>query len=287
MNIVLTLVTFLLMAPVRAAEWPAACLASEPVQVVIRNDDICALSQVDWERKLLAVFRAEQIPLSVGVIPAIAADTRYKPEAKRHPLGEDDAIVRLYAQAAQEGWVDLLQHGYDHQQNASHAGMAPAKSSEFSALPLAEQQARIQRGRQLLQQAFGVTAQVFVPPWNNADGHTDLALENLGFQGLSDTRLWRFSATGKQPIPSRMIYFDQLDETLEQWYRQGQCQGRLPPETVVILYHSWEDYNDEGPKRLQGYLQRLKDSGVKITTISQALGLIPDRQLEEKTVVLQ
>ncbi len=273
MKIVQILLVLLFALSAQATEIPAGCLANEPVRVIIRNDDICALSQVEWEKKLLAVFKEQQVPLSVGVIPAIAADTRYRPEAMRHPLRRNAAIAQLYGQAAGEGWVDLLQHGYDHQQNAAHAGLPPADSSEFTGLPLPVQQARILQGRQLLKQVFGKEMQVFIPPWNNADDHTDQALKALGFQGLSDTRLWRITPDGKQALRSRMIYFEQLDEVLERWYRNGKCLGKLPPETVVILYHSWEDYNDQGPARLKRRLQRLKDSGVRMTTISSVLGL--------------
>ncbi len=250
---------------------PAACLSAEPVQVVIRNDDICALSQVDWERKLLAVFRQYHVPLSVGVVPAIAGDTRYRPEVDRHPLDENPEIVQLYRQAAREGWVDIQQHGYDHQQNPAHAGLPPARSSEFIGLPLEVQKARIARGRALIEQQMGTLPRIFIPPWNNGDANTEQALIMLGFAGLSDTRLWLLAESGKKPLPSRMIYFDQLDATLRQWEQKGQCKGELPAETVVVLYHSWEDYHPEGPGRLAGYLRRLRESGVKLTTLSAIL----------------
>ncbi len=250
---------------------PKGCLAAEPVTVVIRNDDVCALSQPKWERRLLAVFRQAGVPLSVGFVPAIAADTRYRPGVKRHPLSERPEIVSLYRKAIDEGWVDVLQHGYDHQQNAAHAGKPPAESSEFVGLPLARQREDIARGRLLLEQALGVRPVIFIPPWNRGDENTVKALQQLGFTGLSDTRLWLLDGPRPKPLSGRMIYFRQLEETLMDWFRQGRCRGKLPAETVVVLYHSWSDYGPEGPDRLAGYLHLLQHSGVKVRTLGEVL----------------
>ena len=250
---------------------PEGCLSAEPVRVVIRNDDVCALSQPEWEDRILAEFRHAGVPISVAMVPAIAADTRYRPEARRHPLWENRHIVALYRQALDEGWIDIVQHGLDHQQNRQHAGLPPAEASEFTGLPLEEQRQRILKGQRWIERAMGVKPVIFVPPWNNADVNTLNALTQAKFTGLSDTGLVRISGRHRERLPARMVDFDQLPTVLRQWAERGKCAGRLPRETVVVLYHSWSDYDPQGPQRLRERLALLKRSGVQVATLSQVL----------------
>ena len=253
------------------------CLASEPITIVLRNDDVSVFSDPQKERRLLNLFAAHQIPQSAGFIPQRTTTGRvdYYPDAGYQDLDDRGEIVELYKSFIKTGLIDPVQHGLAHQSNFLHAGkdLTPSELSEFSGLPLEVQREKLQTGKDILERVLEQPINVFIPPWNNLDDNTIAALQQLGFTGISDHALYApdLSKT-KIPFAQPTKPLDQLPKLLQEWQRNGKCQGSLDPEIHVFLYHSWAEYGDEGFLRMSSLLGQIQESGVKTSTLSNVFG---------------
>ncbi len=248
------------------------CLSNEPITIVIRNDDINVVSNPQWEQKLLDLFIARQIPQSVGFIPQISSHMQFHAGAERHDIDELPEIVALYAPLIETGIIDPALHGQTHQNNYLHAGdqLTPSQSSEFSGLPMEVQKKMLQTGKEVLENTLQHPISVFIPPWNNLDDNTVLALEQLGFVGISEHSLYRTDKLKTRvPFAQRMKPLDKLPGLLQDWQQEGKCQGKLNPGIYVFLYHSWTQYSDEGLQHMSNLLDQVQESGVKVSTLSK------------------
>ncbi len=252
----------------------AGCLSSEPITIVIRNDDVCARSNSNWEQKILHVFIENNIAQSVGFIPQIASIRYYDPQAQYHTINQNQGILDLYRPLIKKGIIDPVQHGLTHQKNFLYAGNRTRfQGSEFSGLSKKEQKQKLLLGKQLLESHLKHDINLFIPPWNNLDNTTLTALHQAGFKGVSDKLLYRTDGLKIDMPPSRMVEFHELPEMLRHWKEEGQCMGNLEPQTIVVIYHSWAEYSDEGLQRITDSLHLIKESGIKTATLSQVFNI--------------
>ncbi len=247
------------------------CLSNEPVTIIIRNDDVCALSNATWEKKIVDIFIQNNIAQSVGFIPNIASTRHHDSKAEYYTINQNKEILDLYVPLIKEGIIDPIQHGVTHQNNYLHAGdITPLHSSEFIGLSAKKQRQTLIFGKQLLEKHLKHDINIFIPPWNNLDKNTITALNQAGIKGVSDYHLYRTDDLHISSEPSRIIDFYELPEILNKWKNEGQCMGNLKPQTIVILYHSWTEYSEEGLQRIKTSLELIKQSGVNIETLNQA-----------------
>lgn len=142
-----------------------------------RDDDaVAATEQLDLLLRL-----AEAVPVALAVIPALA---------------QPDLAARL----ADTPWVAVMQHGWQHANQAQHG-----KKSEYPAGRLAAVVgAEIGAGRARLRALFGRRAlPVFVPPWNRLAEEFLPLLPANGITGLS--AMARPSAA---PLPAPLVALD-------------------------------------------------------------------------------
>lgn len=153
------------------------------VTVFFRYDDYSESSPAAVDRGLISALRKSGLCATFGVIPEVT-EGRFHDAGPRGtlPLGADK--IALLREGVASGALDVALHGWDHRT----ISRSPATHSEFVGLPLAEQIDKLQRGREALRQAAGVTTTVFVPPWNRYDRNTVAALGQLGFAALSANR---------------------------------------------------------------------------------------------------
>lgn len=130
-----------------------------------RDDDAEAPSQA--LERLASI--AGQIPIGLAVIPAAAQS-------------ELAGWLSDRARSAPESRIDVLQHGWNHQNHS-----AGAKKSEFPAeRSSADIAFELAAGRRRLAELFGIRAiAVLVPPWNRFDERLLPLLGHCGFSGLS------------------------------------------------------------------------------------------------------
>lgn len=113
--------------------------------------------------RLLDLAGAYDVPLALAVVPA------WLEEAAQ-------------AEIAASSQASVLQHGYAH---ANHAP-AGSKSIELGGRPREIIQSELERGREVLVDAFGaIFLAVVVPPWNRIDPAVAERLQDWGFLGLS------------------------------------------------------------------------------------------------------
>ncbi|MCK9688358.1 DUF2334 domain-containing protein [Scleromatobacter humisilvae] len=146
---------------------------------IVRFDDICP--GMDWSRfaPFEAFFAAHpRIKPLLGVVP----DNR-DPKLDVQPRVADFwARVRSWRD---QGWT-IAQHGYTHVYSRPGGGLLGIGSkSEFTGLPLAEQQRMLAAGQAILQ-AEGVWQPYFMAPSHSFDLDTLRALRALGFKGVTD-----------------------------------------------------------------------------------------------------
>ncbi|HKX30951.1 MAG TPA: polysaccharide deacetylase [Blastocatellia bacterium] len=143
--------------------------AGRTVRIFFRNDD------VDRDEgslgRLLNLFAERAIPLNLEIIPGLLTES---------------AAVLLRRHHRQFGdLVELDQHGWLH---ANHE--PEGRKCEFGSSRSFDQQlADLARGRKVLEDAFEEAfSPVFTPPWNRCTTDTYRALDQLGFQVLSQRR---------------------------------------------------------------------------------------------------
>lgn len=146
---------------------------------IVRFDDICPA--MDWAR--FAPFEAffadhPHIKPLLGVVP----DNR-DPKLDVGPPAADfwDRVRGWRAR----GWT-IAQHGYTHVYSQPGGGLLGIGSkSEFSGLPLPEQQRLLAAGQAILR-AEGVWQPYFMAPSHSFDVDTLRALRALGFAAVTD-----------------------------------------------------------------------------------------------------
>lgn len=194
--------------------------ADDVIRVVFRMDDYSQVSEWDKERRIIEIFRDRQIPITVAVVPF---------EEGKVLAGERASYLRA---ATDAGVVELALHGRTHE-NLATDGL----STEFRDVSLQKQRAAISGGLQHLEQTMGRGVRVFVPPWNQYDGHTEEVLEELGFEVLSA------SYAGPVRLESALKYIPftaLLHETrLAVEIARRQLEDGIEP-VVVVLTHDFE-----------------------------------------------
>jgi peptidoglycan/xylan/chitin deacetylase (PgdA/CDA1 family) len=149
---------------------------------IVRYDDFSAASHRGVEEALFDIFLRLRIPCTVAVIPFIC-----DPESlldfgavRLSPFPQEKA--RLLDGLLREGLAEVALHGY------THLALAPMREyQEFSdAMPVATQRVLIRRGRQYLEDIFGVKVRLFVPPWNRLGANTTAVLREEGLMMSGD-----------------------------------------------------------------------------------------------------
>ena len=176
-----------------------------PVYVLVRNDDLCALSDAAHERRVLELFARHGVPMTVAVIPRLVEDPHRAVGGVCHPLEENPEIVALLREAHARGRVEIALHGDTHQTNRLRPGCAdvepcamdyagsdrlwspdrpvsPHGFSEFHGLSPAEQREKITRGHAHLERVLGFRPATFIFPWNSWDANSISALQQQGFR---------------------------------------------------------------------------------------------------------
>ncbi len=166
---------------------------TEPrIIVVFRNDDPSALSDLEHERRIFALFEEYGIPQTLGVIPQVSlSDLHDRRSGGEKSLLENPAMVEFLRDYVARSGSEVALHGFTHRTNR-FSNPARRDYFEFQQLPYEEQLQMIREGTAILEQAFGERPVTFVPPWNRLDHHTVAACRAAGYRiisGLSFTEV--------------------------------------------------------------------------------------------------
>ena len=232
---------------------------SENSQIIFRNDDINAFSNLEHEKRIFSIFQKYQIPQVIGVIPYASENCITCINQKYHDIRSTPDIIDYFARLRDMGLVEIGQHGYQHCSNYLH-DMALNGLSEFNDLSYAEQFDKISRGKTILESAFGQEVTTFIPPYNRFDNNTLEVLENLNFTILSDGS--GINNSTKVHTINRNASLTELHEYL------NQRETNLPPY-LFIMYHSYELKDDVDSIFLDSLLSAAQNNPkIRFSTLS-------------------
>lgn len=149
------------------------------IKIAIRMDDIT--SHMNWENfeRFKALLDQFQICPLIGVVPHCQDHNLAKGKER------EDFWDYIYRLQTEKGWV-IAQHGYEHVYDSKQGGIFPLNHfSEFAGHSAEEQKAKIQKGRQILQEK-NIQTNLFMAPAHGFDKITLQVLQEEGFLYITD-----------------------------------------------------------------------------------------------------
>lgn len=241
---------------------------STTIDLIFRYDDYSATSDLDFSYKLLSVLDRYQTPVLFGIIPITEANNEYHDPAifnnELLPINEENVL--FLRRGIDSGLIDIAMHGYSHQNNNGE------EASEFTNLDLQSQMERLSAGKAILEENIGHDVSIFIPPWNEYDHNTLIALEQLGFTAISAR------GRGVRSNEVNLSYFP-FSCTLEN-LRNGIDQVNVEKKehvTVIVLFHEYEfkdNSTEEGIITFKDFSRLLrwinKQQNIRIIHLSEA-----------------
>lgn len=243
------------------------------VTVVFRYDDYSNRSRTDIERRIIATFRKNRLPITFGVIPFSSSNREYgDAPGLLTPLSEAKAAI--LREGASDGTVEIAQHGFTHREKTvfSDGEVVPTGAkTEFVGLGYVDQLEQITRGKQYLEKVVRRPVATFIPPWNSYDINTVRVLEKLRFKYLS-TGLQEAGPPTSLKIMPYVAGIDELESCIAKARRIAD-----PAPMVVCLFHTY-DFN--GVKKNGGKMgyqdfdkmvgRVASDKSLRVLSIAQA-----------------
>ncbi len=150
--------------------------------VVFRNDDPSAISDLEHERRVCAMFEEFGVPQTIGVIPNVALGEHRDPNGRgERSLETHPEMVALLRRHREAVGSEIALHGYTHRTSPLSI---PARREyfEFRDEDSFVQGRKLARGLEIIEKSLGVRPLTFIPPWNRLDRGTIAA---CGQNGLS------------------------------------------------------------------------------------------------------
>lgn len=246
------------------------------ITFIFRYDDYSSRSPTAFEEKLIDVFRAAKVPLTIAVIPHVVTGDWNDPAATETlPLTEAKALV--LRRAAGEGVVEVALHGLTH----GRLTTAPdGESSEFYGVDAGEQCARLTRGKEFLERHTGAAVSSFIPPNNRYDHNTLRCLGAAAFSAMSA------DLTGTADSSSTTVrLFPYVSEIPRVRKAVAAARANVAENPVIVLMMHPADFLDAGPSddaqislrefaELVRWISSQEDIGVR--TLAQAARERPD-----------
>ncbi|BCX89807.1 hypothetical protein MIN45_P2180 [Methylomarinovum tepidoasis] len=192
--------------------------------LVLRYDDLSLQSDTRLEKHLFSGVAQRGGQVLVGIIP----------------FSDQKGIIErskwsLVAEWVETGRILPALHGYRHRPNNIYPGPG---NSEFSHLPLADQEAMIAAGKQYLQSVLKHPIRFFIPPYNSYDAATLVALQRQEFSLIS-AGLGGPKAPMLQFLPGT-TYPQKLLQVVEEAVRNHVDRG-----LIVVTMHPY-DFQESG-----------------------------------------
>ena len=156
-------------------------LINQEIILVFRLDDYSNRSSIKIEKYIINIFREHKIPLTIGVIPFGFDGDFLDPSPHEFVPLSTEKVANLKT-AMDDSVIEVALHGFSHQ---TINPKGSEWNTEFLGLDYQTQEDKISKGQILLEQDLGIGIHTFIPPFNNYDSNTLLALENRGIDIIS------------------------------------------------------------------------------------------------------
>lgn len=248
------------------------------MKVFFRYDDYSSLTSPGVDTGLIDIFRRNNATCTFAVVPAMTSIyPAVQGEGEDVPLSSEKAAA-LRA-GVESGAIDVALHGWNHLANEHTRYPHP---SEFKGLGTEAQLVILRRGREFLKQMIGVEPVVFVPPWNSYDRNTLLALDSLGFLGISANRYSPLlHASTRLRFAPMTIELGKLRQAVETARRDG-----AEDSVIGVMLHPY-DFHESGDSCScisladfeKALVWLLAQDDVRVVSISALLQTSPDMNL--------
>jgi len=195
------------------------------IKLIFRYDDYTLKPKINND-SLLNVFKKNNIPLCVGIVP-IDKQGKLINELSTEQLNEFKSRIERKE-------IEITLHGYNHANTVPKnfsSILIKNYNSEFALLDYDKQYQRLSIAKSKLDSLLGINIQTFVPPWNMYDNNTLKALVNLNFKiisadinGPSDNKQIKY-------IPDTQEDFDELAGIIKKYKNDN--------VTIVLLFHPY------------------------------------------------
>jgi len=236
--------------------------------VVFRYDDFSSQSSPDLDEVIIQTLQNYRIPVTLGVIPNMAAVNALDPrEQELVPLSSDK--IRVLIEIRDTGFMEIAQHGYSHQ---TFREQTQGGFTEFVGMSYEGQLKRIKNGKAFLEERLGIEITTFIPPYDSYDSNTIIAVEATGFQILS---------AGLMCVPSESSGLRFLPATTDLLHLQEAIKvaRRIPdPKPIItVLFHPYDFFDGLQPLTIQEFDKLLcwtsQQEDVRVLSIGQAVRL--------------
>lgn len=236
--------------------------------ILLRDDDPNATTDVDRLARTYAPLLDAGLALNFSVIPEVALDTP-APDGRRERFIDADAphtsdLLPITVDMPITRWIrrnpaqiGVMQHGHNHRRGAD--------GTEFGGISRADAALKMDRGADVLEQAFGYRPASFVPPWDVVSrGAIEAATDRFDLVSCN------FVSRERLPVsawPAHLIERRRRSELLQvgntfvSRHRGGRIQPDMDPASVpevlhaltdgvrlgVIVLHHWMFWNDREP----------------------------------------
>jgi predicted deacetylase len=215
--------------------------------IAIRMDDITP--DMDWAKflRFKELCDLYQVKPLIGVVPK-NRDKMLKIDDKRQDFWE---YIRKLDSA---GWT-IAQHGVFHVYTTKKMGCFPLnRLSEFAGLSYEKQYERLSYGKTKLEK-HGIYTDIFMAPAHSYDRNTLKALENVGFEKITD-------GFGDMPYKSKGMTFYPIS------YKQSSALRKKKGYTTFVVHT-----NTMNDKDFERYEKLFKENSDKLISYSELLEL--------------
>jgi len=212
------------------------------IRIILRMDDSgfgrhmsalegAVLTDAEITRRVIEITARHGAKLTIAVIPnVVSGSPGYNPHDPKYlllSLRNDELSV--LQNATKSKCVEIALHGWTHQEVTRYGG----RPSEFGGRPFEEQSARLVQGREELERSLGIPIEVLVPPFNNHDQTTLLALQELNFKAISSGARDDDAVKGLRYVPCTTS-LKQVRSAVAEAAHAGQASF------IVAMFHGYE-----------------------------------------------
>jgi hypothetical protein len=156
-----------------------ASFKSDPrSKIVFRFDDF-ELNSTAFNDSLLYIFRKNEIPICLGIIPFDKNGIFQKDLTKKQLEDFKESITK--------NEVEIALHGYNHKDNEVQKGsfLINPVASEFAKLSFIAQHTKLKLAKESIDSLLEIQVNIFIPPFNTYDVNTLKALDSLKMEIIS------------------------------------------------------------------------------------------------------
>jgi peptidoglycan/xylan/chitin deacetylase (PgdA/CDA1 family) len=193
-------------------------------KVLFRFDDY-RLTKTNFYDSLLYIFKKNNIPLCLGIIP-------FDKNGLMHNNFNQEQLIDFKSRI-RVGEIEIALHGFNHNYNELHERKLLTNSviSEFAGLDYSTQYNKIKKAKKSLDSLLNINVNIFIPPFNTYDDNTLKVLDSLKFKIISSSINGSSISNKMRYIPFTLNNLNELHKVIKKNQNEN--------TTIVVLMHPY------------------------------------------------